>query len=252
MTDGVTSIGENAFFQSAITGVVFPDSVTSIEKDAFSDCERLTSVTIPDSVTSIGNTAFCSCDGLVSVIVGSGVISMGDGDGAFSCCLSLEDITIKNRECDLQYQGTISNDIDYMGGGSYYNGTIHGYKNSTAQAYAEKYGYKFEAIDDEPAVTTTAVTTTSPTTSTTVSTAVSTTAVTTTVPEETTAPATIEQKGDANGDGKVNVRDAAHIAKVLAQGKASELTLDADFNGDGKVNVRDAAAIAKFLATGKR
>ena len=28
--------------------------------------------------------------------------------------------------------------------------------------------------------------------------------------------------------------------------------LTGDFNGDGKVNVRDAAAIAKFLATGKK
>ena len=58
--------------------------------------------------------------------------------------------------------------------------------------------------------------------------------------------------GDANNDGKVNVRDAAFIAAKLAQGKVSELPESADFNGDGKVNVRDAAAIAKFLATGKK
>ena len=56
--------------------------------------------------------------------------------------------------------------------------TIHGYKNSTAQAYAEKYVYKFEALDEETAV-----------------------------------------KGDANGDGKLNVRDAAAIANYLAKGK---------------------------------
>ena len=58
--------------------------------------------------------------------------------------------------------------------------------------------------------------------------------------------------GDANGDGKVNVRDAAFIAAKLAQGKSNELPANADFNGDGKVNVRDAASIAKFLATGKK
>ena len=58
-------------------------------------------------------------------------------------------------------------------------------------------------------------------------------------------------KGDANGDGKVNVRDAAFIAAKLAQGRSGELPLSADFNGDEKINVRDAAAIAKFLATGK-
>ena len=63
---------------------------------------------------------------------------------------------------------------------------------------------------------------------------------------------TVTIQGDSNGDGIVNVRDAAHIAKMLAQGKTSELSSEADFNGDGKVNVRDAAAIAKFLATGKK
>ena len=57
--------------------------------------------------------------------------------------------------------------------------------------------------------------------------------------------------GDANIDGKVNVRDAAFIAQKLAQGKVNELTLAADFNEDGNINVRDAAAIAKFLASGK-
>lgn len=57
--------------------------------------------------------------------------------------------------------------------------------------------------------------------------------------------------GDANGDGKVNVRDAAYIAKMLATGQGSKLPASADFNGDGKVNVRDAAAIAKYLAQKK-
>ena len=35
-------------------------------------------------------------------------------------------------------------------------------------------------------------------------------------------------------------------------GGVAELPEAADFNGDGKVNVRDAAAIAKFLATGNK
>ena len=52
--------------------------------------------------------------------------------------------------------------------------------------------------------------------------------------------------GDANGDGKVNVRDCAYIAKMLAKGKG--LPDKADYNLDGKKNVRDAAAIAKSLA----
>ena len=62
----------------------------------------------------------------------------------------------------------------------------------------------------------------------------------------------ISVNGDANNDGKLNVRDAAYIAKMLAMGKTDELPTTSDFNGDGKINVRDAAAIAKYLATGKK
>lgn len=52
-------------------------------------------------------------------------------------------------------------------------------------------------------------------------------------------------KGDANGDGVMNVRDAAYIASYLAQGKS--LPAICDYNGDGTVNIRDAATIAKTL-----
>lgn len=54
--------------------------------------------------------------------------------------------------------------------------------------------------------------------------------------------------GDANSDGKLNVRDCAFIASKLAQGKAKELPKQSDYNLDDKINVRDAAAIAKKLA----
>ena len=54
--------------------------------------------------------------------------------------------------------------------------------------------------------------------------------------------------GDVNQDDRLTVRDAAYIARMLAQGKADTIPLIGDFNGDGRVNVRDAAAIARELA----
>jgi len=59
--------------------------------------------------------------------------------------------------------------------------------------------------------------------------------------------------GDANGDGKFNVRDASWVARQLATGATvtAEENPAADYNGDGKVNVRDAAAMARDLATAK-
>ena len=36
---------------------------------------------------------------------------------------------------------------------------------------------------------------------------------------------------------------------MLALGSADKLPKKSDFNGDGKINVRDAAAIAKYIAS---
>ena len=137
------------------------------------------------------------------------------GYGAFSYCDSLAEITINNPDCEIDDNYfTISNGYDYNEG-YHFNGIIRGHKNSTAQEYARDHGYKFAVIGEDY------------------------------------EPVTLNVKGDANGDGVLNVRDAAYIAKTLSKGKASELSESADFNGDGSVNVRDAAAIAKYLATGK-
>ena len=55
--------------KSTVTGeIIIPNSVTSIEREAFYGCTGLTSVTIPSSVTSIGNYAFYGCTGLTSVV----------------------------------------------------------------------------------------------------------------------------------------------------------------------------------------
>jgi hypothetical protein len=54
-----------------------PNSVTSIEEEAFCDCTSLTSVTIPASVTSIGDSAFSGCMSLTSVFFQGNAPSFG-------------------------------------------------------------------------------------------------------------------------------------------------------------------------------
>lgn len=60
--------------------------------------------------------------------------------------------------------------------------------------------------------------------------------------------------GDADENGKVDIKDATRIQKRIAGYDLGEvyrehLELEAsDFNGDGKLNVRDATAIQKFIA----
>ena len=86
-----TTIGAELFmFCYSLTSAIIPDNVTTIERNAFSQCS-LTNVTIPNSVTSIGTGVFGDCYSLTSVTIGNSVTSIGDG--AFGICTSLTNIT---------------------------------------------------------------------------------------------------------------------------------------------------------------
>jgi hypothetical protein len=126
---GVTNIGGGPFngcplltaitvdpsnkFYSSIDGVLFdntqttlieypqgkvgtysiPMGVTTIESNAFTDCEYLTGVTLPENLASIGSFAF-SRSGLTNVAIGNSVINIGEG--AFEGCAKLAGVTIGN------------------------------------------------------------------------------------------------------------------------------------------------------------
>lgn len=79
---------KSKMMQSAI----IPDKVTSIDDEAFKNCNRLTSVTIPDSVTTIGRYAFANCSSLAAINIPDSVNSIGDC--AFYNCIGLTSVTI--------------------------------------------------------------------------------------------------------------------------------------------------------------
>jgi hypothetical protein len=99
----ITTIRMMLFYDSylnqrctTLTGIILPDSVTSIGGNAFSFCANLASVTIPSSVTSIGNGVFSGCTSLIEINVDA-------GNSAFS---SLDDILYnKNKTTLIVYPG---------------------------------------------------------------------------------------------------------------------------------------------------
>jgi BspA type Leucine rich repeat region (6 copies) len=90
----ITSIGIDAFFNTPLTSVTIPDSVTSIEDYAFNTCHSLTRVTIGNNVVSIGIEAFYNCNRLTSTAIPDSVTNIGDE--AFSDCPHLTSETIPN------------------------------------------------------------------------------------------------------------------------------------------------------------
>ena len=71
--EGVKTIGENAFTNTGLTKVKLPTSVTTINKEAFSNCLQLTSVEYPISITTYSNDIFTGSDNIGTVTIhGSG------------------------------------------------------------------------------------------------------------------------------------------------------------------------------------
>lgn len=114
----VTSIGDEAFYDTNIKGVEIPNTVTYIGKNAFKDCWflsssveipnsvtfigesafegcwRLPSVELPNSITTIANSIFKDCSSLASVVIPNTVTTIGNS--AFYDCGSLTSIEIPN------------------------------------------------------------------------------------------------------------------------------------------------------------
>lgn len=137
---------------------VFPESVTKIGEYAFSGSKGINDITIPEQITEIGMQAFISC-------------------------MNMEHIRIMNPDCVIADDGsgyTIST-LKAMP----YVGTVYGYTGSTAEAFANKYHYKFQSLGGSSVTTelTTSETTITTFTTTTVTSAETTVSITEPVPE---------------------------------------------------------------------
>ena len=60
----VSALLQNAFFESDISNIVIPNSITSVGANVFNACRFLTSVRIPKSILTISSGMFSSCNGM--------------------------------------------------------------------------------------------------------------------------------------------------------------------------------------------
>ena len=89
----VVSIGKGAFYNTAISSAVIPETVAEIGNLAFRNCKNLQSVNIPKNITSLGVEVFGWCDKLEAITIPAAVTAMDVT--AFSGCSGLTSITVE-------------------------------------------------------------------------------------------------------------------------------------------------------------
>lgn len=89
LPETITSIDKEAFQGcSALESVNFPVHVMSINENAFKNCSSLKSIDLPEYLTTINHSAFENCSTLETVWIPHGVTTLGYD--VFSGCISLK------------------------------------------------------------------------------------------------------------------------------------------------------------------
>lgn len=148
--EGVSSIGDNAFYvcdddgltfvnvfgsdtttidnyfpnYCGVTSVLIPNSVKSIGRHAFRNCRNLISIVIPNSVLTIGSSAFSDCRSLTTFNIPDSVTIVESY--VFDGCSSMSSVSIPNSVTYIKYSAfrgchsltsvTIPNSVTRIGG----------------------------------------------------------------------------------------------------------------------------------------
>lgn len=234
--DTVKQIAAGAFLEnSVIKTVTIPKSVSSIGKRAFAKCKSLERADLPETIVSIEAEAFYDCTALKTVCIPASIQILGDS--VFLGCTSLTTASVFSATplsaglfagCNSLSYVMVSAPTPYVGDYAFYGcsnlkelslpGTVttvssnayQGCKNLSVWCYLDSTAGEFFSQNGFK----------------------------------------VYEIGDANEDGKLNIKDATHIQKstagILTLGFSATLKADADFNS--VVNVRDATHIQKKLA----
>ena len=93
--DSVTSIEDDAFYGcAALQSIDIPKSVTRIGKWAFNNCTSLDSIDLPNNITEISTQTFANCSALKHISIPDNVREIGGY--AFYNCRSLKSVKLPN------------------------------------------------------------------------------------------------------------------------------------------------------------
>lgn len=122
--DGLESIGDGAFQNSAIVVLSLPSTVKSVGVWSFNSCPNVMIRTLPTNMESIGSNAFANCSGITEMLIPVG-FSATISDGAFAnntnlkTVLNLSDLNIEKGATTYgsigAYADEVRNDIPSIG-----------------------------------------------------------------------------------------------------------------------------------------
>lgn len=132
----ITSIGNEVFWNfTGVKYVELPESILELGHDVFAYCESLEKIILPDALKVIPSGAFYNCVNLKEFTVPETVIEINSG--AFGGCTELTNVTIPKS-------------VTYFGNDVFRdcrNLTIHGFRDSAAERYANNNYIPFVSVD---------------------------------------------------------------------------------------------------------
>ena len=206
LPETITSIGCSAFNSSGLKSIKLPDELKNISIGTFGFCKDLEEVTLPEKLEHIQSEAFYGCTSLEKIDIPENT-SQIDAN-AFMSSSSLKEVIIRCDKCIIDNTAFKECNPSLV---------IKAHKGSTAEEYAEKNGFAFEVLDENPGETS--------------------------ITES-------HNPGDVDLNGKIDVTDITVLALALVDHEElSENSFrNADVNGDGNVKLDDLATIRQYVS----